>query len=54
MGGKPKLAVETQRRSLNHRISGLVNRASLLKVNLSDLDTELEALDLGSQTPYLA
>ena len=54
VGGKPKLAVETQRRSLNHRISGLVNRASLLKVNLSDLDTELETLDLGSQTPYLA
>ena len=54
VGGKPKLAVETQRRSLNHRISGLVNRASSLKGTLSDLDSELETLELGTQTPYLA
>jgi len=54
VGGKPKLAVETQRRSLNHRISGLVNRASSLKGTLSDLDSELETLELGTQTPYLS
>ena len=54
VGGKPKLAAETQQRSLNHRISGLVNRASSLKGSLSELDSELENLELGAQTPYLS
>ena len=54
VGGKPKLAVETQQRSLNHRISGLINRASSLKGTLSQLDGELETLEMGTQVPYLA
>ena len=54
VGGKPKLTVETQQRSLNHRISGLINRASSLKGTLSQLDGELETLELGTQVPYLA
>ena len=54
VGGKPKLTVETQQRSLNHRISGPVNQASSLKGTLSQLDGELETLELGTQVPYLA
>ena len=53
VGGKPKLAIETQQRSFNHRISGLVNRASSLKESVSNLDTNLESLKTGVQTPYL-
>ena len=53
VGGKPKLAIETQQRSFNHRISGLVNRASSLKESVSTLDTNLESLKAGAQTPYL-
>ena len=53
VGGKPKLAIETQQRSFNHRISGLVNRASSLKESVSTLDTNLESLKTGAQTPYL-
>ena len=52
VGGKPKLAIETQQRSFNHRISGLVNRASSLKIGIN-LDTNLESLKTGVQTPYL-
>ena len=53
-GGKPKLAVETQQRSFNHRISGLVNRASSLKESLTTVDGNLDSLNTGAQTPYLS
>ena len=53
-GGKPKLAIETQQRSFNHRISGLVNRASSLKESLSDVAGNLDSLETGSRTPYLS
>ncbi len=53
-GGKPKLAVETQQRSFNHRISGLVNRASSLKESLTAVDDSLDSLNTGAQTPYLS
>ena len=53
-GGKPKLAIETQQRSFNHRISGLVNRASSLKESLSDVAENLDSLETGSRTPYLS
>ena len=54
VGGKPKLAVETQQRSFNHRISGLVNRASSLKESLTTVDGNLDSLNTGAQTPYLS
>ena len=53
-GGKPKLAVETQQRSFNHRISGLVNRASSLKESLTTVNDNLDSLNTGAQTPYLS
>jgi hypothetical protein len=53
-GGKPKLAIETQQRSFNHRISGLVNRASSLKESLGDVAGNLDSLETGSRTPYLS
>ena len=49
---KPKLAIETQQRSLNHRISGLVNRASSLKSTISNLDNQIEELENSSMLPY--
>jgi hypothetical protein len=53
-GGKPKLAIETQQRSFNHRISGLVNRASSLKESLTTVDGNLDSLNTGAHTPYLS
>ena len=53
-GGKPKLAIETQQRSFNHRISGLVNRASSLKESLGEVAGNLDSLETGFRTPYLS
>ena len=49
---KPKLAIETQQRSLNHRISGLVNRASSLKSTIINLDKQIGEMENSSTLPY--
>ena len=53
-GAGPRLAVETQQRSLDHRINGLTSRASSIKSNLHNISDELESLDQGMDVPYVA
>ena len=53
-GSSTNLAIETQRRSLDHRINGLLNRANSVAVNLENLSTESKDLDDSSVEPYLA
>jgi hypothetical protein len=53
-GGSPRLAIETQQRSLAHRISGLSSRVSSIHGNLDTLTTDLETLDQGMNAPYLS
>ena len=44
-GPKSNLAIETQHRSLNHRMGSLSNRVQIMKANLDAVETQL--LDLG-------
>ena len=53
-GASPRLAVETQQRSLDHRINGLVSRASSIKESLSGMSLELENLGQGLDAPYIS
>jgi hypothetical protein len=53
-GSSTNLAIETQRRSLDHRINGLLNRANSVAINLENLSTESKDLDDSSVEPYLA
>ena len=53
-GASPRLAVETQQRSLDHRINGLVSRASSIKESLSGMSLELENLGQGLDAPYVS
>ena len=53
-GASPRLAIETQQRSLDHRINGLVSRASSIKESLSVMSLELENLDQGLDAPYVS
>jgi len=53
-GASHRLAVETQQRSLDHRINGLVSRASSIKESLSVMSLELENLDQGLDAPYVS
>ena len=48
------LAVETQQRSLDHRINGLLSRANSIAINLENLGKEQAGLEEGSAEPYLA
>jgi hypothetical protein len=48
------LAVETQQRSLDHRINGLLSRANSIAINLENLGKEQTELEEGSAEPYLA
>jgi hypothetical protein len=48
------LAVETQQRSLDHRINGLLSRANSIAINLDNLGKEQTELEEGSAEPYLA
>jgi hypothetical protein len=53
-GAGPNLAIETQQRSLDHRIKGLISRASSIKVNLHNMSQELENLGQGLEAPYVS
>ena len=53
-GGSPRLAIETQQRSLTHRISGLASRIASIRSNLETLNTDLENLDHGMNVPYIS
>ena len=48
------LAVETQQRSLDHRINGLLSRANSIAISLENLGKEQTELEEGSAEPYLA
>ena len=50
----PKLAIETQQRSLAHRISGLSSRVSSIHTNLESLNNDLGLLEQGMNAPYIA
>ena len=52
-GAGPRLAIETQQRSLDHRINGLVSRATSIKENLDAMTLELENLGQGLDAPYV-
>lgn len=53
-GGSPRLAIETQQRSLAHRINGLSSRVSSIHGNLDSLNSDLESLDQGMNAPYIS
>ena len=48
------LAVETQHRSLDHRINGLLSRANSIAISLENLGKEQTELEEGSAEPYLS
>lgn len=52
-GAGPRLAIETQQRSLDHRINGLVSRSTSIKENLNSMGVELENLGQGLDAPYI-
>ena len=52
-GDAPNLAIETQHRSLDHRINGLLTRANSLAANLEALSGESSQLEQYSLEPYL-
>lgn len=54
IGAGPKLAIETQQRSMDHRIHGLCSRAASIKANLHNLSDELESLKQGLDIPYVS
>ena len=49
----PNLAIETQQRSLEHRINGLLNRANSLALSLESLSNEAVELEQNSLEPYI-
>jgi hypothetical protein len=53
-GNSPRLAIETQQRSLAHRINGLSSRISSINGNLESLTSDLEGLDQGMNAPYIS
>lgn len=52
-GPQSNLAIETQERSLKHRIAGLANRTGVMKVNLEEVDKQISNLGERSPSPYL-
>lgn len=52
-GPNSNLAIETQQRSLNHRITSLCNRVEVMKKNLDDVELHLEKLGETPPLPYL-
>ena len=52
-GANSSLAIETQQRSLNHRITSLCNRVEVMKRNLDDVDKQLDKLGDSPPTTYL-
>jgi len=53
-GNSPRLAIETQQRSLTHRMSGLASRVVSIRGNLDNLNSDLENLDQGMNAPYIS
>lgn len=52
-GPRANLAIETQQRSLSHRISSLCNRIQVMKGNLNDVEKKLVKLGGSPPSPYL-
>ena len=52
-GPTSNLAIETQQRSLNHRISSLSNRVQVMKGNLNAVEKQLEKLGATPPLAYL-
>jgi len=52
-GPRSNLAIETQQRSLKHRIAGLGNRTGVMKANLDDLDKQISKMGKTPPPPYL-
>lgn len=52
-GPTSNLAIETQQRSLNHRISSLSNRVQVMKGNLNAVEKQLEKLGVTPPLAYL-
>lgn len=53
-GDSPRLAIETQQRSLTHRMTGLASRVASIRGTLNELNSDLENLDQGINAPYIA
>lgn len=53
VGAGPKLAIETQHRSMDHRIKGLANRANFINSSLEQLSKDIEGVNQGMNEPYL-
>ena len=52
-GPRSNLAIETQHRSLNHRVGSLSNRVQIMKGNLDSVDKHLTKLGEAPPPPYL-
>jgi len=52
-GPQSNLAIETQQRSLNHRMSSLSNRIQVMKTNLNSVEKQLLELGDSPPLPYL-
>jgi hypothetical protein len=53
-GSSPRLAIETQQRSLTHRMTGLASRVASIRGTLNELNSDLENLDQGMNAPYIS
>ena len=53
VGAGPKLAIETQHRSLDHRINGLSTRANSIKNSLNQIENDLERISREGNEPYI-
>jgi hypothetical protein len=52
-GSSPNLAIETQQRSLNHRLGSLSNRVQVMQGNLNTVKKQLAKLGDSPPLPYL-
>jgi hypothetical protein len=52
-GPRSNLAIETQQRSLKHRITGLGNRTGVMKSNLDEVEEQIAKLGESPPSPYL-
>ena len=52
-GPRSNLAIETQQRSLNHRVGSLSNRIQVMKGNLDAVEKQLAKLGDSPPSPYL-
>ena len=53
VGAGPKLAIETQHRSMDHRIKGLANRANFINSSLEQLSKDIDGVNQGMNEPYV-